>query len=180
LKSDALFRFEVTPSDVGLLEARAKQLSIAAEVDSLDESRMAVTFQIGSGRFALDMELLDRAVTRLGTVAALPHAGSAMRGVAFVDGVPHLVFDLCERTLSAPRSLTAISAGPALLVRDHTRPLAIAVDGPLDLLPVRSNAASALDEQDVASVRIAGRLEDGTLRLSPSWFLALVDGLGEP
>jgi chemotaxis signal transduction protein len=181
VKPDELFRFEVAPSNVTLLEERARQLSTPDDAaESLEASTMAVSFQLGPARFAVDMEQLVRAVTRLGTVAVLPHAAPGIRGVAFVDGVPHLIFDLCERAIGAARPLGAICAGPALLVRHDKRAIAIAVDGPLDLLPVRASAASALDEQDIASLRIAGRLEDGTLRLSPSWFRTLVDSLGEP
>jgi len=165
-----------------VLEARARALARSAgAVEDAGAVRAMVAFRAAGVACALDLSLIEKAVVRLGDVDPLAHASAAssILGVAFVDNLPHLVADLASP--DAPRSLLAVSRGPALVVRLGEAGLAVAVEGPVELTeaPVSggSGGPEGLRGHAGSEVRVDGRLADGTLRISEVWFRQWIAGL---
>ncbi|MDP1822802.1 MAG: hypothetical protein Q8L48_06160 [Archangium sp.] len=163
----------VAPGDVAGLEARARDLSNPAGSGTAERWAL-VRFTLGGAPYAVELALLECVVTRLGTAGPLAGAPAGIRGLAFVDSVPHVAVDLVHRTSGVERELAALSQAPALVLRSEESASAVCVEGPLELVDAPRPASPSLAEGPVA-----GRLADGTLVLSSQWLLSWVASLGE-
>ena len=157
----------LAPADIAIadeaeLERRARALARGeVEREAAPSGTVAVTFRVGAVRCALEASAVERAVLRLGAVFAIPLAGGGERAAAFVDERPLPVVDL----LTPARPIEALRNAPALLVSAEFGPVAVAVEGPLDLTeaPVVATAEPAPPGGDAP--RLAGRLADGAALL---------------
>lgn len=151
-----------------LLEQRARELSTgaAAEEVSRVQDRL-VSFTLGGSPCAVDAGVLERAVARLARPLPVPRESGNDRLVTFVDEQPVPVVDLEAFVVGAARTPEELEAHPALLVTTSAGPVAVAVEGPLELL--EDHIAFAAEGNDPAPVRAAGRLKSGILALDPAW-----------
>lgn len=149
--------------ELPLLEERARRLAGGAGAQA--ETRptlLVVRFALAGRTWALEACALERVLAALGPVHALPAEEGPARAIAFLEEDPVPVLDLCglEGTARPPR---ALERAPALVMRDLDGPLALAVEGPLDLEELAvTHSTTGLRE---AGLPVAGRLADGTLLL---------------
>lgn len=157
--------------DVAVLEQRAAAL---ARPDDAGEGAGSlvrlVAFTLGGRPCAVEADRVERVVSRLATPVPVPLAAGGERTVAFVEERAVPVVDLAGHARGAPRGGGALSGRPALVVATEAGPVAVVVDGPLDLLEDRLAAVAA--GQDDAAVRVAGRLASGAELLDGGWLAA--------
>jgi len=159
--------FRIRPGGRAALEAAARAL--AGRDEDAGESvagLLAVTFRLGGDRCAVEAGVVQRAVLRLGGVVPVPLAAGGERLVAFVEERPVPVVDLSR---PGPRTPEDLSAAPALLLSLESGPVAVAVEGPLDLseAPIAQAAESAREDPEVP--RLVGRLADGVSLIDAEW-----------
>jgi hypothetical protein len=95
------------------------------------------------------------------------------RTVAFVEEQPLPVADLAGVAAGGERGAAELAGGPALVLSTPDGPVAVAVEGPLDLREERLSGAVIEElESGTAGLRLAGRLADGTSVLDAPWLLA--------
>jgi len=159
--------FRIRPGGRAALEEAARVLAGRRE-DGAESAPglLAVTFGLGGGRCAVEAAAVQRAVLRLGGVAPISRAGGGERLVAFVDERPVPVVDLLRPGSRTPEDL---SDAPALLLTLESGPVAVAVQGPLDLSeePIAQAAQSVREDPEVP--QLAGRLADGTSLIDAGW-----------
>lgn len=157
--------------DVPILERRARELA-AREAEAAPQDQVqAVAFALCSLPCAVASSAVSRAVLRLGRVVAVPLAGGGERLVAMVDEEPIPVGDLAGALAGRPRPPETLAGSPALVLPLASGPVAVAVDGPLDLVEARlqqvpANQAGAASDE---APRLAGRLEGGGSLLEVDW-----------
>jgi chemotaxis signal transduction protein len=170
----------LVPRDLPLLERRARELAAGEGGVASEESsaaRRLVLFRIGGRPCAVDVAPVERAVSRLAGAAPVPMAAGPDRAVVFVEERPLPVADLAGTAAGSVREAASLAGGPALVLSTPDGPVAVAVEGPLDLREDRI-AAAPLEDAPVgaaAGLRLAGRLADGTSVLDVAW---LVDWAG--
>ncbi len=144
--------------------ARALAGDAAAQEES---SVLLVQFGLGGEPHAVELGVVERAVTHFPEVVPLAGTRGKVKGTAFFDGVAHVVVDLLEGTGRPPRSLEEIERSPALVVDREGVPMALAVEGPLELAEVPAGwAAKAVAGEGVG---VAARLPNGVLVLATEW-----------
>jgi hypothetical protein len=159
---------ELVPRDLAILERRARELATGAAVEEVSRVQdRLVSFTLRGTPCAVDASVLERAVTRLARPLPVPREAGDDRLVAFVDERPVPVVDLSAYVAGKPRTLEALEAHPALLVTTRAGPVAVAVEGPLELL--EDHVAFAAEAGDPGPIRAAGRLSCGVLALDPAW-----------
>ena len=164
----------VRPSDVPLLERRARALAtgIAETVEEVEQLRF-VAFRLRGRPCAVEAQAVERAVSRLGRVVAVPLADSGERLVAYVDELPLPVADLAECGGGA-RIPDVLALSPAIVLSVSEGRVAVVVEGPLDLreeaLAERSTSHSA--SEDVDAPRVVARLAGGASLLDAEWLVA--------
>ncbi len=154
--------------DPELLERRARELATGAATE--EASRVLdrlVSFTLRGASCAVDAGVLERAVARLSRPLPVPRESGADRLVAFVDERPVPVVDLAGFVGGQARAVEDLEAHPALLVTTTAGPVAVAVEGPLEL--VEDHVAFAAAGGDPSPIRAAGRLSSGMLALDPAW-----------
>ncbi len=164
----------IFPRDLPLLERRARELaSGAVEVDEGGGTTRLVLFCVEGLPCAIDAAPVARAVSRLAGATPVPLADGRERMVAFVEEQPLPVADLAGVAAGGQRSAAELASGPALVLATPDGPVAVAVEGPLDLREERlSGAVIDALESGTAGLRLAGRLADGTSVLDVAWLLA--------
>jgi hypothetical protein len=163
------------PRDLEVLERRARELAAGEEAalgDGQEGASRLVLFRLRGMACALDAGPVSRAVARLDGAAPVPMAEGGDRTVAFVEEQPLPVVDLAGAAAGAERGAAAIAGGPALVLETAAGPVAVAVEGPLDLCEERlSGAVAERLESGLPGLRLAGRLADGTSVLDAAWLL---------
>ncbi len=158
-------RFRIRSGARAALEAAARDLARAeGEAAESGPGLQAVAFGLGGERCAVEASAVARAVRRLGAVVPVPLAGGGERLVAFVDERPVPVIDL-----SRGRSPEDLPGAPALLVSLETGPVAVAVEGPLELSEAPIALAAQPVPDDPERPRLVGRLADGTSVVDADW-----------
>lgn len=162
----------VLTRDPDVLERRARAL--AAGGAGAEEERPAdlvlVAFRLGSLPCAVETRIVQRVVARLGGAILVPRADGGERLVSFVEERPVAVADLVSLGCDGPRAPAGIADSPALLVDAGGALVAVAVDGPLELVEERVAHLSPVDpETDTARPRMAGALANGTSVFDPDW-----------
>lgn len=159
---------ELVAVDLELLERRAGELATGAVVESANRSEdRLVSFRLRGRSCAVDARFVERAVARLTRPLTVPLQDGGERLVAFVEEQPVPVVDLEGFATGKPREAAALESHPALLVTTGLGPVAVAVDGPLELL--EDHIAFAAAGGDPAPLRTAGVLSGGTVALDPAW-----------
>jgi chemotaxis signal transduction protein len=156
--------------DAEVLEARARALAggAAAEGGGARPLRV-VTFRLRGRACAVDASAVERAVV-LASPFGVPLADGSERPVAFVEERPVPVADLAGATAGAPRRTEELAGAPALVVATPGGPVAVAVQGPLDLAEEALREAAPADgEPEGEGLRVAGRLAGGAALLDAAW-----------
>lgn len=166
----------ILPRDPELLDRRARALASAlaeAEAAVPEDVLSLVLFRLRDMACALEMRAVARAVSRLDRVVSVPIASGGERFVAFVDERPFPVVDLMLATSGLPRPLEKLVLAPALVLAFENGPVAVAVEGPLELAeePVVELASTA-PRSDPAAPRIRGRLPSGASLFDADWMLS--------
>lgn len=164
----------LVPSDLEQLERRARALA-AGEVEEVDGggATRLVLFRIQGLPCAVDAGPVARAVSRLLGATPVPTADGRDRTVAFVEEQPLPVADLAGAASGAERPAAELSGAPALVFTTADGPVAVSVEGPLDLREERlAGVVAQGQESRVAGLRLAGTLADGTSVLDAGWLLA--------
>lgn len=159
--------FRVRPGGRAALEVAARALGARAdETAGIAAGPLTVTFGLGGVRCAVEACAIGRAVLRLGGVVPVPFAAGGERLVTFVDERPVPVVDLVR---SRRRTLDGLARAPALLISLESGPVAVAVEGPLELseAPLAQSAEASPGDPDVP--RLVGRLADGTSLIDGGW-----------
>jgi hypothetical protein len=166
--STALRVPELVLRDQEILERRAQELATGAVAEELSRAQdRLVSFTLRGAACAVDAGVLERAVARLARPLPVPRETGSDRLVAFVDERPVPVVDLAAFVAGQPRELAVLEGQPALLVSTSAGPVAVAVEGPLEL--VEDHVAFAAAGGDPSPIRAAGRLSSGILALDPAW-----------
>lgn len=157
----------IRPGGRAALEEAARVL--AGRGDGPVESApgvLAITFGLGGDRCAVEAKAVQRAVLQLGGVVPVSLAGGGERLVAFVDERPVPVVDLLRL---GSRTAEDLSRAPALLLSLDGGPVAVAVEGPLDLSEAAIAQAARSAQGDPQVPRLVGRLADGTSLIDADW-----------
>lgn len=154
----------VVVRDAEVLEARARTLAAGAEREA-DAAGLfrAVTFRLRGGACAVDAAAVARAVV-LAAPFPVPLADGSERLVAFVDERPLAVADLAGEATGISRGARDLAGAPALVVETAAGPVAVVVEGPLDLCEDRLCATAAEGEAQGA-LRVTGQLAGGAALL---------------
>jgi hypothetical protein len=163
----------IFPRDLALLERRARELAAGAvDVEEGEGAERLVLFRLLGLPCAIDAAPVARAVSRLEGAASVPLVDGRERTVAWVEEQPLPVADLAGAAAGAERPASSLAGGPALVLTTPSGPVAVAVEGPLDLREERLSAAVVEELQGgVDGLRLAGRLADGTSVLDAAWLL---------
>ena len=161
----------VRPSDVPLLERRARALASGkAEIVEEAERLGLIAFRLGGRPCAVEARAVERAVPRLGRLVAVPLSAGGERLVAYVDEMPLPVADLacCVGPSRAPEVL---ALAPAVVLPVPSGRVAVAVEGPLDLLEeaLAERSACGGEGDNPDAPRLVARLAGGASLLDADW-----------
>lgn len=163
----------VVAGDAEVLEERARSLAAGAGGAGAGEAAglvRLVAFRLAGRPCAVDAAGVGRAVS-LASPIAIPIAAGGERPVAFVEERPVPVADLAGAAAGRARPAAALAGAPALVVETPDGPVAVAVEGPLELAEDRVVAAAAPGApEDVP--RVAGRLAGGAALVDGPWLAA--------
>jgi hypothetical protein len=171
----------IVAEDADALERRARALAAgdAAQRDGTAGLLRVVTFRLHGAPCAVETGPIDRAVV-LPAPVAVPLAGGGERPVAFVDERPVPVVDLAGFVAGAPRRAEALGGAPALVVATDGGPVAVAVEGPLELAEDRLAGAAPQERAPADGIRLAGRLAGGAALLDAGWLRAFAGKAAAP
>ncbi len=156
----------IATRDLAELERRAGVLAAGeVEGEAAPSGALSVTFRLGGVPCGLEVGAVERAVLRLATVFTVPLATGGERAAAFVDERALPVVDLARPA----REARALREAPALVVAIDSGPVAVAVEGPLELSEAPIAAGAEVAAADGDAPRLAGRLADGTSLLDAGW-----------
>jgi chemotaxis signal transduction protein len=161
-----------------VLEERARQLA-QAEVAEGEQEHALIRFRLEGVAYAVEMSAVDRVVSRLGEVEGIAGAPGRVRGVAFIDNVPHAVVELAHALGGAPRPLDALAESPALILSRSDGALALTVDGPLEMQEVAGLMLAQHTVERRDNIEVTARLEDGALVVSRDWLKRFLIALGQ-
>lgn len=171
----------VSPAEgaLDILEERARLLGQQDDQEATGEQERAlIRFRLQGAAYALEMSAVDQVVSRVGEVEEIAGAPSLVRGMAFIDNVPHAVIELAHTVGAAPQALSAVAECPALVLSRSEGALALTVEGPVEMQEV-----AGLRLEDHAAgwgnrLEVAGRMDDGTLVISSAWLQSFRRSLG--
>lgn len=169
----------LVPSGTAVLERRARELASRAVAAVVTAERPFVAFQLCGRPCAVDAGVVERAVSRLSRPVSIPMADGAERMAAIIEEVPLPVVDLAAMAATAPRPAAALEATPALVVLTAAGSIAVAVDGPLDLLEDRLSATSVGGEAR-GMLRTKGVLSGGATVLDAAWLQEWAEKAARP
>ncbi len=161
----------VRPADVPLLERRARALASGkAEIVEETERLRLVAFRLDGRPCAVEARAVERAVSRLGRLVAVPLAAGGERLVAYVDEMPVPVADLAG-CVGPSRPPEVLARAPAVVLPVPSGRVAVAVEGPLDLLEevVAERSTSGGPEDSPDAPRLVARLAGGASLLDADW-----------
>jgi hypothetical protein len=168
----------IVAGETEVLERRARALAAGASADEDGAAGLLrlVTFRLRGTACAVVTEPVERALV-LAAPMAVPLADGSERAVAFVDERPVPVMDLAGAAAAAPRRAAGLAGAPALVVSTDGGPVAVAVEGPLELAEDRLAAATPAatpmgGAAGADEIRLAGRLAGGALLLDAAWLRA--------
>jgi hypothetical protein len=161
----------VRPRDPALLARRARELAAPVESGGAEAALLLVGFRLGGMACAVEAAAVERAVARLERVVPLP-TGAGERAAVFVDEEPVALADLTAVVGGTARPAGALAGSPGLVVRTPAGLLAVAVDGPLDLLEDRVAARAEPGPAGGARPEVTAHLASGASLLSSAWLVA--------
>jgi hypothetical protein len=164
----------IVPRDLERLQERARSLAADADAGEAEAgTTRLVLFRIQGLPCAIDAAPVTRAVSRLHGATPVPTASGRDRTVAFVEEQPLPVADLAGAASGMDRGAAALAGAPALVLATPDGPVAVSVEGPLDLREERLAGSVPAGLESVAGgLRLSGRLADGTSVVDPAWLVA--------
>lgn len=158
----------IVVGDADVLERRARELAAreSGEAPSGLLLRL-VAFRLRGRACAVDAGIVERAVV-LSAPFAVPLADGSERAVAFVEERPVPVADLAGAAGGIARRASDLAGSPALVLGTPDGPVAVAVEGPIELAEDRI-AGTARAEGAEGDVRLAGVLAGGAALLDAPW-----------
>ncbi len=170
---------ELRIADLDVLERRARDLATGSVSEGLSQGEeRLVSFRLRGRPCAVDARVVERAVARLARPLPVPLQEGGERLVAFVEERPVPVVDLEGWATGTPRDAAALEAHPVLLVTTDLGPVAVAVEGPLELL--EDHVALTAVGNDPAPLRMLGVLAGGTDALDPAWLREWAERTAQP
>ncbi len=172
----------MVPADLEVLERRARALAAGRQPEegrggSAEPGALRlVSFQLGGKPCAVDASIVERAVV-LARPIAVPLAEGSERLVAFVLEKPLPVADLAAAASGAQRSAADLDGAPAIVVSTPAGPVAVVVEGPLDLAE-DVVAGTAEGHVEGEPVRISGRLAGGGVLVDAGWLASWAGRVG--
>jgi hypothetical protein len=163
---------------VDVLERRACELASRATLEPVSAEQRAVSFQLRGRPCAVDASVVERALARLTRPLTVPVADGVDRMVAFIDERPMPVVDLAGMAAGRVRGAAALEGRPAVVVSTGLGPVAVAVDGPLELL--EDHLAAGAAPGDPAEIRTVGVLGGGAIALDPAWLQEWAEKAARP
>lgn len=160
------------------LERRARELAALAADESVSVEQRFVSFHLRGRPCAVDAGVVDRALARLTLPLAVPMADEMERMVSFIDERPVPLVDLAGMATSTRRGAAELEGTPAVVVLTRMGPVAVAVDGPLDLLEDHQVAVAAPGNPD--EIRITGVLAGRATALDPAWLQEWAERAARP
>ncbi|HET6440538.1 MAG TPA: hypothetical protein VFG59_20930 [Anaeromyxobacter sp.] len=158
---------QLVPLDPGLLERRAQDLAKGAAAQEGLVLDHLVSFRLRGEPCAVVARVVERAVARLSRALAVPLAEGGTRLVTFVEERPVPVVDLAGLAAGAAREAETLEGEPALVVATGLGPVAVVVEGPLELL--EDHLAHLAQGGDAAPIRTLGLLSGGATVIDPTW-----------
>ncbi len=161
----------LVPADAEVLERRARALASGGDREDAAAAGMMrlVSFRLRGAPCAVEADVVERALV-LAAPIPVPLADGSERPVAFVEEHPLPVADLAGTAAGAPRRAAELAGSPALVVATPEGSVAVAVEGPLELVEDRL-AAALWHAQETAEVRLAGRLAGGAVLVEAAWLV---------
>jgi hypothetical protein len=170
----------VVPGDAQVLERRARALASGREVDeALADLVALVSFRLRGRPCAVESAVVDRAVV-LAAPFAVPLADGSERAVAFVEERPLPVVDLAGTSAGSPRPAAELAGAPALVVGTPEGPVAVAVEGPVELAEDAISAGAVQGAAGGEDLRLAGRLAGGAALVDAAWLVAWAGKAARP
>lgn len=164
----------ITIGDAEILERRARELAAGeAAEESAGGLLRLVAFRLSGSACAVEAGIVERAVV-LAAPFAVPLADGSERAVAFVEERPVPVADLAGAAGGAARRAPDLAGAPALVVGTPEGPVAVAVEGPIELAEDRIAGTARTGEAE-GEVRLAGVLAGGAALLDAAWLGAWAD-----
>lgn len=158
--------------DEEALERRALELASGEAQDAATAGLLRlVTFRLRGRACALETSSVERAIV-LSAPFAVPIADGTERPVAFVEERPMPIADLAGAAAGAPRPARGLAGSPAVVVETAAGPVAVAVDGPLELAEDRLVGAVGREGPSGAELRLAGVLSGGAALVDAPWLVA--------
>ncbi len=165
----------LTVAERALLEDRARRLALSEPATAATGARLTlVAFRLLGHALAVEASGVRIAQPLAGKVTPLAGAPAGVAGLALVESAPTLVVDLA-RALGQPRSRGALASAP-LLCLVGADPVAVAVEGPLELLDVDGWLPLDPRLQRPHDMALAGRVPDGPFVVEAGWLAATVAG----
>lgn len=163
--------------DAATLEERARALARAEsdrDGDALASTVSLVRFTVGGLDCAVEARIVERALARLPIAVAVSvsAAPGGERAFVFVDERPLPVADLSGAVAGAARQPARLTGSAALILATSQGPVAVAVDGPLELSEERLSGTTPAGAWGAGGgVRLSGRLADGASVISAGWMI---------
>ncbi len=154
-----------------VLEERAQQLANPRSEEVVGSGAGEyVGFRLNDVACAVNFAAVARVFRKLGQVVPLAERRQGLAGIAFLENQPCLVLDL-HLTAGHARAPDMLAFAPGLLLRASTGSYVVAVDGPTELLDATRVIPHVGVNDDNTTLRLAGRLDDGTCVIDPVWLL---------
>lgn len=163
----------LTSAERALLEDRARRLALPEAETAATGARLTlVAFHLFDHALAVEASGIRIAQPLAGKVTPLAGAPVGVAGLALVESAPTIVVDLA-RALGRPRSREALARAP-LLCLVGSNPIAVAVEGPLELLDVDGWLPLDPRTQRPLDMTLAGRVANGPFVVEAGWLVATV------
>jgi hypothetical protein len=178
--SDELPVPRVVPGDAEVLERRARALASGRDADETPAALVAlVSFRLRGRACALESAVVDRAVV-IAAPFAVPLADGSERAVAFVEERPLPIVDLAGTAAGSSRRAPELVGAPALVVATTGGPVAVAVEGPIELAEDAIAEGAVPGAAGGEDLRIAGRLAGGAALVDAAWLVAWAGKAARP
>lgn len=178
--SDELPVPRVVPGDVEVLERRARALAAGSEADEAPAALVGlVSFRLRGKACAVESAVVDRAVV-IAAPFGVPLADGSERAVAFVEERPLPIVDLAGTAEGSPRRAPELAGAPALVVGTPGGPVAVAVEGPLELAEDSIAEGAAPGAAGGGDLRVKGRLGGGAALVDAAWLVAWAGKAARP
>jgi hypothetical protein len=170
----------VVVGDAEVLERRARALAAGGRADEARAAVLAlVSFRLRGKPCAVESTAVERTVAISGPFA-VPLADGSERAVAFVEERPLPIVDLAGTAAGSCRGAPDLAGAPALVLGTPGGPVAVVVEGPLELAEDSILERAAPGAAGDADLRVAGRLAGGATLVDAAWLVGWAGKAARP